>query len=212
MDVMSISTENSPADAGARRGRGRRPAAEVRKDALGAAASLLFEHGVSAVTFERVSSVARVSKTTLYKWWPTPAALAAEAYFARVEHELEFPNTGDIESDLQTQLHSFVHLMMEDSAAAVITELIGYAQIDPALRSALASGYGHPRRDEAIRRLEIAQQDGQIRAEVPLDILVDQLWGACYHRLLVLDEPITDALCDRLIENALYGAAPRQGR
>lgn len=209
MNAMSISKQDASADVGSRRGRGRRPAAEVREDALRAAASLLFEHGVSAVTFERVSSVARVSKTTLYKWWPTPAALAAEAYFARVVHELEFPNTGDIEADLQTQLHSFVRLMMEDRAAAVITELIGYAQIDPALRSALATGYGHPRRDEAIRRLDIAKQDGQIRAGVPLDILVDQLWGACYHRLLVLNEPITAALCDRLIENALYGAAPR---
>jgi AcrR family transcriptional regulator len=209
MDAMSISDVNVATEPEPRRGRGRRPAVEVREDALEAAASLLFEQGISAVTFERVSSAARVSKTTLYKWWPTPAVLAAEAYFARVQHVLEFPDTGSIQADLRTQLHSFANLMMEDRAGAVIAELIGYAQIDPALRSALATGYGLPRREEAVRRLEVAQQHGQIRAGLPLDILVDQLWGACYHRLLVLNEPITSELCDLLIDNAFHGAAPR---
>src|SRR4051794_13224180 len=51
-----------------RRGRGRRPAAQVRAGVLAAAAELLFEGGLPAVTFEKVAARAGASKTTLYKW------------------------------------------------------------------------------------------------------------------------------------------------
>ena len=52
-----------------RRGRGRRPADEVRADVLRAVGDLLLTEGSADLTFERVARVAGVSKTTLYKWW-----------------------------------------------------------------------------------------------------------------------------------------------
>ena len=68
-----------------RPGRGRRVAADVRQATLAAAAELLFEQGVTGVTFDKVATRAGVSKMTLYKWWPSPGALAFEAYFTAVE-------------------------------------------------------------------------------------------------------------------------------
>ena len=205
MNNMSINGslgENQPQ----RRGRGRRPAAEVRRGIVDAAASLLFEHGMIAVTFDRVAALAGSSRTTLYKWWPSVGALAAEAYFAYVEHSLEFPDTGDIEADLRTQLRAFVRLMTEEGAGAVITELIGAAQNDPALRKALSATYSRPRRDLALAALRRARARGQLRDDFSLDIIVDQLWGACYHRLLIPDEPLTLGFADELVRNALRGA------
>ncbi|MGC5168051.1 TetR/AcrR family transcriptional regulator C-terminal ligand-binding domain-containing protein [Luteimicrobium sp. DT211] len=205
MDDVSTSGENASTP---RRRRGRRPAGEVRAEVLAAAADLLFDDGMAAVTFERVSTTSGASKTTLYKWWPSPGALAAEAYFDRVEEALEFPDTGDVEADLRSQLMAFTHLMTDDRAGQVVRELIGAAQSDPVLRAAFATSYGRPRRDEAVRVLARARERGQLREDAPLDVLVDQLWGACYHRLLVLDEALDADLVDRLISNALHGAAP----
>jgi hypothetical protein len=34
-------------------------------------------------------------------------------------------------------------------------------------------------------------------------VVVDQLWGACYHRLLLPDEALDDAFVDALIGNLL---------
>lgn len=189
--------------------RGRRPAAIVRTEILAAAAELLFADGITAVTFGRVAAAAGASKTTIYKWWPTPGALAAEAYFARVNPELDFHDTGDVRADVRRQLVSFVHLMMHTAAGRVARELIGAAQSDAALRQAFTAIYAHPRRDEAVRALGVARDRGQLRPDAPLDVLVDQLWGACYHRILVLDETIDDAFVDLIIANALHGSAPR---
>lgn len=203
--MNNVSTSNSLPVPVVRRGRGRRPSAQVRSGVLKAAADLLFTQGLAAVTFDRVASAAGSSRTTLYKWWPTPAALAAEAFFARVDHALDFPDTGDIVSDIHTQLNAFTHLMQYEDAGRVIREIIGGVQMDPALRHAFTAAYARPRREEVIRAFQRAQDRGQLDKGAPLDVLVDQIWGACYYRILILDEHIDEPLAHRLISNALSG-------
>ena len=193
-----------------RRGRGRRPAAEVRASVLAAAGRLLLREGLRAVTFDRVAKEAGSSKVTLYKWWPSPGALAAEAYFAQSEPILEFPNTGDIRADLIAQLTAFVRWLTRDGAATPVSELIGAAQMDADLARAWAEHYARPRRELARERLKVAQAQGQLRPDADLDVIVDQLWGACYHRLLVLKVPFDENLVPRLVDHALRGAAAEQ--
>ncbi|MEU6558540.1 TetR/AcrR family transcriptional regulator [Nocardia nova] len=193
----------------ARRGRGRRPAAHVRADAVAAAGALLLESGMGAFTIEAVAEKAGVSKTTLYKWWPSKGALALDGYFHAVESTLAFPDSGDIEADLITQLHAFVHLLTRTRAGRVMAELIGRAQTDPDLSAALLRHYSDPRRTlgaDAVRR---AQERGQIRPEVDPEVLVDQLWGACYHRLLLPSLPLTEEFATALVENLMRGIAVR---
>lgn len=194
----------------ARRGRGRRPAAEVRAGVLEAAARLLHDQGVAAVTFERVAALAGSSKTTLYKWWPSAGALAAEAFFVQSESELNFPDTGDIKSDLTTQLCAFVDLLTTGGAGAPIAGLVGAAQADPDLARAWSINYTKPRRELAIAALERARARGQIRRDVDLHSVVDQLWGACYYRLLVPDQPLDADFAEILVSNLLLGISPRR--
>ena len=193
-----------------RRGRGRRPAAEVRAGVLAAAGRILLEEGIQAATFDRVAKEAGASKMTLYKWWPSPGALAAEAYFAQSEPVLEFPDTGDLRADLIAQLTSFVHLLTDGGAGKPVSELVGAAQVDPDLARAWSEGYALPRRELARARLRIAQRQGQLRDDADLDIIVDQLWGACYHRLLVLKVPLEESIVERLVDHALHGAARQE--
>jgi AcrR family transcriptional regulator len=192
----------------ARRGRGRRPAAEVRAAVLAAAGRILLHDGVQAITFDRVAAVAGSSKTTLYKWWPSPGALAAEAYFAQSRPVLGFADTGDVRADLIAQLDAFVRWLKDDGAEKPVSELIGAAQMDPSLASAWSESYALPRRELARERLRVAQRQGQLREDADLDIIVDQLWGACYHRLLVLKVPFDASIVERLVDHALHGAAP----
>ncbi|GAA1655955.1 TetR/AcrR family transcriptional regulator [Nonomuraea maheshkhaliensis] len=194
-----------------RRGRGRRPAAEVRAAVLAAAGRILLEDGMQAVTFDRVAMEAGSSKTTLYKWWSSPGVLAAEAYFAQSRRVLEFPDTGDVRADLITQLKAFVRWLKEEGAEKPVSELLGAAQLDASLARAWSESYALPRRELARERLRVAVRQGQLREDADLDIIVDQLWGACYHRLLVLRVPFDESLAERLVDQALYGSA-KHGR
>lgn len=187
--------------------RGRRPAGEVRREVLEATAELLYADGLRAVTFDRVAARSGASKTTIYKWWSSPGALAAEAHFARSEPELVFVDTGDLSTDISTQLTSFVRLLTERGGGRVIAELIGAAQFDHDLAAAVSDRYTGPRRQLAVEYFRRALERGQLRADVDLDLLVDQLWGACYNRLLVPDAPLNEEFARALVTNTLSGAA-----
>jgi len=187
--------------------RGRRPAGEVRAEVLEATSALLADEGLRAVTFDRVAARCGASKTTIYKWWPSPGALAAESYFSRSEKELVFRDTGDLFTDIRAQLRSFVRLLTEHGGGRVIAELIGAAQSDPDLSAAVSERYTMPRRLLAIDYFERALERGQLLNGVDVNLLVDQLWGACYNRLLIPDAPLDIAFADALLHSTLRGAA-----
>ncbi|MCX4997625.1 TetR/AcrR family transcriptional regulator C-terminal ligand-binding domain-containing protein [Streptomyces longwoodensis] len=189
------------------RGRGRRPADEVRADVFRAVGEVLLTEGIAGLTFERVARLSGVSKTTLYKWWPSKGALALDGYFHAVEQTLAFEDTGDIRADLLHQLRSFVRIMTTTPAGRVVTELVGQSQTDEDLATAFRTLYSSERRRLAGERLARAREQGQIRADVDVQVLVDQLWGAVYHRLLIPDEPVTDDFVVALVGNLFDGVA-----
>jgi AcrR family transcriptional regulator len=180
----------------------------VRSDVLRAAGAILMEEGSADLTIERVAREAGVSKTTIYKWWPSRGALALDGYFHAVEHTLAFEDTGDIRADLVTQLRAFTSVMTGTKGGRVLLELIGQAQTDEDLSGALRSLYSSERRRLAAERLRRAQEVGQIREDVDVRVLIDQLWGAVYNRLLVPDEPVDDAFVTALVDHLFDGIAP----
>jgi AcrR family transcriptional regulator len=188
-----------------RRARGRRPAAEVENDVLEAAGELLFADGMGAFTIEKVAKRSGASKMTIYKWWPSKGALALDGYFHKVEPELRFPDTGDIEADLRTHLHAFLRVIRDSPGGRVIAELIGQAQSDPELKTGYLQRYSSPRRALAVAAIKRAEERGQLRPSLDAESVVDQLWGACYHRLLLPDQPLTDEFVDSLVENLFGG-------
>ncbi|MEU1179955.1 TetR/AcrR family transcriptional regulator [Streptomyces sp. NPDC005820] len=177
----------------------------MRADVLDAAGALLLDRGMGAFTIEAVAERAGASKTTIYKWWPSKGALALDGYFHAVESAPAFPDTGDLEADLTAQLRSFVRVLTGTPAGRVIAELIGQAQTDPDLAAALRQRYSGPRRELAVRRMRRAREQGELRPDVDPEVLVDQLWGACYHRLLLPDLPVTEEFAASLVGNLMRG-------
>jgi AcrR family transcriptional regulator len=179
----------------------------VRAEVLAAAGALLLRGGMASFTIERVAQEAAVSKTTIHKWWPSRGTLALDGYFHAVESTLAFPDTGDIRADLTAQVRAFVGLLTGTPAGRVVAELVGQAQTDPELSAALLERYSGPRRDLAVEAMRRAQSRGQLRAEADPQVIVDQLWGACYHRLLLPNLPLTEEFADQLVDNLLRGVA-----
>lgn len=189
----------------ARHGRGRRPTEEVRADVLRTVGELLLAEGLSDFTIERVARLSGASKTTIYKLWPSRGALALDGYFHVVEPTLAFPETDDFRADLTAQLHAFGRLLSETRAGRLLAELIGMSQSDAELAAAYRALYSSQRRQLAVARMLRAQQKGQLRALVDPQVVVDQLWGAVYHRLLIPDEPITAEFITALLNNLFDG-------
>lgn len=193
-------------DAAPRPGQGRRPAALVRGEVLAAARELLLTDGMAAFTVEKVARRSGASRMTIHKWWPSRGALALDAYVAVVDERLAFEDTGDIEADLTAHMRKFVGHLCGTSGGRVVAELIGCAQTDPHLAALFRERYSGPRRARMAAVLERARERGQLAAEIDPQALIDQLWGACYFRLLVADNPLTEGFAEAIVRNLLHGA------
>ncbi len=178
----------------------------MRAEILAAAGRLLLAEGMSAFTIERVAELAGASKMTIYKWWPSKGVLALEAYSAiTAASNYGVPDSGDIQVDLTAQLLTYVRLLRDGPAGRVFAELVGESQTDRQLAAALRESYSGPRRATGVAALAAAQARGQIRPEADPEVLIDQLWGACTYRLLMPDQPLSDAFVHQLVENLMTG-------
>ncbi|MGO4856923.1 TetR/AcrR family transcriptional regulator C-terminal ligand-binding domain-containing protein [Arthrobacter sp. 2MCAF14] len=206
---MSPNSPEAVPAAEPRTGRGRRPAAVVRAEALAAAGELLLLEGVAGFTLEKVALRSGVSRVTLYKYWPSRGALALDGYLYQTQDRLSFRDTGDITHDLVHVISAWTGLLADPAQRRAFTQLIGAAQSDPELAAAFDSHYFGPRRREALELLATAVDRKQLRAGIDLPTVVDMLWGACYHRLLLpnLTGTLTESFVATLVDTVLQGIA-----
>jgi hypothetical protein len=67
-----------------------------------------------------------------------------------------------------------------------------------------STSYLQPRRAVGDAVLRAARQRGQIRPDADVDVLSDQLWGACMYRLMT-GAPLTEDFARELVRNLLKG-------
>jgi len=186
-------------------GRPGRPRSErARLAVLDAAADLLVEGGLAAATIEAVAARAGVSKVTIYKWWPSRGSVAVDAYFHRYGRTSEVPDTGDLAAVLTGQIRALAHAF-RGRAGSIMAELIGQAQSDTALAATLRSRWLQPRRDASTTVLLRAIERGEIRPDIEVPVVLDQLYGPLYYRLTLRHEPLGPGLADSLVRTVLDG-------
>jgi hypothetical protein len=87
----------------------------------------------------------------------------------------------------------------------VMAELIGQAQTDPNLAETLRSRWLKPRRDEVAAVLQRSIDRGEIRPDVDIPALMDQLFAPIYYRLIMRHEPLDENLAGTVVRTLLDG-------
>jgi AcrR family transcriptional regulator len=177
---------------------------------LEATADLLEENGLAGLSIEAIAARAGVSKVTIYKWWPSRGSVAIDAFFHRHRQTMVFPDTGDVREDLTAQMLTLVRAF-RGRPGEIMAELIGQAQSDPALAETLRTNWLQPRRDASRAVIQRGIERGELRADVSVPVVTDELYGPVYFRLIVRHEPLSDDFCFELVRNTLDGVstAPR---
>ena len=95
---------------------------------LDAAEAVLREAGYSGFSIEAVARRARAGKPTIYRWWPSKAALLIDVY--QRQKRVEVPDTGRLEEDLVGFLKNLFAHWRDTSSGNVFRSLIAEAQSD----------------------------------------------------------------------------------
>ena len=163
----------------------------ARQAILDAALELCQEQSFAGLTMEGIAKRAGVGKQTIYRWWPSKAAILLEALTDRATDTLDFPDTGDIVADLRAQMSMVVRAFNDPMFAAYSRGLIAAAQSDPEIAAAVVKTVIQPRVDLCVERLEKAQQAGAVRRELDPRDIVELLYAPLYYRLLLHTRPVS---------------------
>ena len=182
----------------------------ARDRLLKTASKLLHRDGFNGLTMEKVAAASGIAKTTLYRHWPTKAALCMDIYLAEAGRELHDPDTGKVADDLKYVVNTVVRLQTRTVAGPAFLGLIAQAQIDPSSRDAFLAEFAHRRRALTRAIIDRAIERGEIRADVDVDLVIDLLGGATTFRLLQGHAPLNARFADALVSLVLSGAGKRQ--
>ncbi len=185
--------------------RGRPRSEDARKSILAAAADLLLDQGLAAVSMDAVAARAGVSKATIYRWWPTKETLALDALYQEWAAVPPPRNTGTLRGDLISLLRPWARIAGQRPYGRVIAALVTEAHTDPEFARQYRSRFVEPRRDQARAIFRRAIVRGEIPASTNTEVALDLLYGPVYHRLLHGHAPLNDRFVRDIIDSALNG-------
>lgn len=184
-----------------------------RRAVLTATLDLLQEVPYGRLTIEGIATRAGVGKQTIYRWWPSKAAVLFDAFLllseAGVGEAPQLPDTGDLRADLTLVLRATVAELNDPRLAEPMRALATEVAHDEALAAAYHERLDAPLREAKLRRLRSAQEAGELAADLDLDVAADLIWGPVLNRWLQRSGPLTDGYVDALLDTALRGMQRR---
>ncbi|MEU1230638.1 TetR/AcrR family transcriptional regulator [Streptomyces sp. NPDC005828] len=195
-----------------------------RRAIFDAALALVSEAGYAKTTIEGIAARAGVGKQTIYRWWPSKAAVLLDAFLdlaARAneaarrkdahggEGVSEIPDTGDLAADLKHVLRATVDELTDPAFDGPTRALAAEGIVDPELGARFTEALLEPQLQYYVRRIEAAQVKGDIDPGTDPRVAVELLVGPLHHRWIHRTLPLTHAYADTLVDLALRGLAPR---
>jgi AcrR family transcriptional regulator len=189
--------------------RGRPRSETARRAILAAAAELLLDRGLPGVSMDAVAERARVSKATIYRWWPTKETLALDMLYNEwTKVTPQKYESGSLRMDLIALLGAWSRLASGRPYGRVVAALLMEGRTDPAFSAEYLRRLVEPRRDQARAVFGQAIERGEIPADTNVEVAIDLFYGPLYHRLLHGHAPLDDQFVDDIVDMGLRGILP----
>ncbi|MEV4321591.1 TetR/AcrR family transcriptional regulator [Microbispora rosea] len=182
--------------------------ARVREAVLEAAADTLAEKGFDGLDLGEIARSAGVGKTTLYRRWGTPGALAADLLQDMAERSLPRSRNGDIDQDLRDNAHLVLKTLTDPRQGRLFKALIAASLCNEQAAQALRRFYA-VRIDEWAGCVTDAIERGELPPGTDPRQVIAMVSAPLYYALLNTGEPLDEAAADRAAVAAL--AAARAG-
>jgi AcrR family transcriptional regulator len=205
--VPDSTDDGAPRRGGAREGAGRPRRPGVEEAVLETTLQLLAARGYGDVSVEALAERAGVSRTSIYRRWPSKAAVVAAAVSSLYLDQVDVPDTGSLSEDLVALL-SESYRLMADGSGRVLERLVRESGQSPELVEVVRSIL-YARRRLYATLLNRAIARGELAPEVDQELLLDLLLGPLWFRLLLSGAPITPQAARSVVELVLGGALPR---
>jgi len=191
-------------------GRPRNDTAVSHAAIMDAVYELLQDKSAGDLTMEAVAKRANVGKPTLYKWWPSKAALIMAMFHERLAGKLEASLAATAEEAIRAKMR---HLIREFNGlfGKVMADLIAEGQRDPSILQELYERHISLRRASTVADIERGKASGELVPDTVPELLIDAIFAPVYYRLLLRLAPLTNQYGDQLIDQAFRGVRNIKG-
>ncbi|WP_338031456.1 TetR/AcrR family transcriptional regulator [Diaminobutyricibacter tongyongensis] len=186
--------------------RGRPRSDSARRAVLDAAAELALE-GTAGVGIDAIAARAGVSRTTIYKWWPSAPAVLLEGLLERTHESLETRASATTREALYDYLASLIALVRDTPAGPLLKGLVAASVTDADVARALIDDWVAPRRAAVVNLLFEGVRRGEVRKGLEYDVVADTLFAPIYYRLMFEHQPLTERLTRDIIDVCWPGIA-----
>ena len=185
-----------------------RPRSERAQNAILASAyELLEEGGLTKVTMEAVALRAKVGKPTIYRYWINAQELAMAAVMARTEPPVEETLTQSPLKNLKDQLQRVVE-RFASPAGRQTAILMASADTDSELSKAFRNQVILKSREQGRVILERAAEESLIPIDLPIETVLDMIYGPIFYRLLTGHAPLHHTFANEIVD-ALFSNTTR---
>lgn len=175
--------------------------ARMRRAVCEAGRELVLASGPSVVTHAAVAAAARVSRTTLYKYWPTRVELLVEICHVEDKRAVVVPS-GDVRTDLVGLVSDVVESLSDPDSIKMFASMVAQAQWDPEAREVRAS-LAAAGLEDLTTILDAAVAAEQLPHCVDPQRAVGRLLGPFVLAALVTDEPLDMGEVEPIVDDWL---------
>ena len=171
---------------------------------------LLTEGGIGGVSIDEVARRSGVSKTTIYRHWPSRSALLLDAC-SKLGSPAPVPDTGTLPGDLAILAAGVAEDLCTARWPAVLPSIIDAAERDPevaGVQAALQVGFTAP----FLAVAERARHRGELPDGRSASDIVASLLGPLFFRRWFSREPIDDRFVEMLVHSVTHPAGASHSR
>ena len=182
----------------------RNPASE--EAILAAAQAVLMENGLAGFSIEAVARRARAGKPTIYRWWPSKAALLLDVYHNHKRTHFSHAPKGNLRDDLIVYLNNLFSAWRNPTTGALFRSVVAEAQADADTAAALTA-YMADRRCQSSAIVIEAKARGEVRDDIDPELVTELLSSFAWGRLLTDRLGDDDADIIKTVDMLLSGIA-----
>jgi AcrR family transcriptional regulator len=177
----------------------------LRAAVLQAATDLALAGGTGAVSIDAIAKRAAVSRTTIYKWWPSAAAIVLEGLLAAMHGSIVPPTGSGTRGALDHQLRALNGILTDATTGPLFRSVIAAASSNGEVATALLDQWLLPRRAAVTAVLLDGIAAGELRADLDVEVAVDALFSPAYYRLVFAMPPLDESALTQLLETVWRG-------
>ncbi|MGH6836370.1 MAG: TetR/AcrR family transcriptional regulator [Methylocella sp.] len=169
---------------------GRPRSLDVDKAILNTAVRYAREQGYASLTIDAIAAESGVGKPSIYRRWSSRAEIVTEALVRQAEHDIPVPDSGSLREDLTRALLN-VARQLRNTDGMIVRSLFAEAQLNENYRPVFR-GFIERRRRKVRSLVEAAILKDQLKTELDIDLIVDEIYGTLIYRMLVGHAAIDD--------------------